>query len=386
MSNRNDTNGVARISELDAAQLLLAKLGLTPADLVDAPTEQHRDVPTFAEYVPRLTGAVDAGTRRTYLTYWNMVVEAWGPRPLTDVTALEISQLAEHAKTTAVARRNTRGGRSAAEHTISALRCLYNYAVADEILGETMNPAKRVAKPRRLPSTRRALPAKRLDEINQTAATTGNDPALDTLLIRIHVETACRRGGALALTPADLDDEQCLIQLHEKGGTVRWQPVSPTLMAHLLAHGDSRGGLDSGVRLLRYASGRPITARRYDHLWQRLGKHLPWVATQQTSTHWLRHTTLTWVERNFGHAIAHAYAGHTDRNHNEGSTATYVRAGMDEVATALAALTGEPHPLAISPGYTSSVDRVRGEPSTAISRRLVLPGTSTGATATDLVT
>jgi hypothetical protein len=31
-----------------------------------------------------------------------------------------------------------------------------------------------------------------------------------------------------------------------------------------------------------------------------------------------------------------------------GAMATYVRAGLPEVATALAALTGEPHPLAIS--------------------------------------
>ena len=31
-----------------------------------------------------------------------------------------------------------------------------------------------------------------------------------------------------------------------------------------------------------------------------------------------------------------------------GAIATYVRAGLPEVATALAALTGEPHPLAIS--------------------------------------
>jgi integrase/recombinase XerC len=70
-------------------------------------------------------------------------------------------------------------------------------------------------------------------EINQIAATTGNDPALDTLLLRLHTETACRRGGALALRPADLDSEQCLIRLREKGETMRWQPVSPTLMAHL---------------------------------------------------------------------------------------------------------------------------------------------------------
>ncbi len=134
-----------------------------------------------------------------------------------------------------------------------------------------------------------ALPDHRLDELSQVAASTGNDPALDMLLLRLHMETACRRGGALALVPSDLDPEQCLIRLHEKGETIRWQPVSPTLMAHLIAHGQSRGGLGSGQRLLRYASGRPISARRYDYLWERLGEHLPWVKTQQVSMHWIRH-------------------------------------------------------------------------------------------------
>ncbi len=57
------------------------------------------------------------------------------------------------------------------------------------------------------------------------------------------------------------------------------------------------------------------------------------------------HTTLTWVERNFGYAVARAYAGHAESG-NAGTTATYVRANLPEVATALAALTGEPHPLA----------------------------------------
>jgi hypothetical protein len=35
-----------------------------------------------------------------------------------------------------------------------------------------------VAKPRRLPTTRRTLPDNRLAEINQVAATTGDDPCL----------------------------------------------------------------------------------------------------------------------------------------------------------------------------------------------------------------
>jgi hypothetical protein len=45
-------------------------------------------------------------------------------------------------------------------------------------------------------------------------------------------------------------------------------------------------------------------------------------------------------------AIARAYAGHTDRGSDAGATTTYVRATVSEVAAALAALTGEPHPLA----------------------------------------
>ena len=83
--------------------------------------------------------------------------------------------------------------------------------------------------------------------------------------------------------------------LREKGETVRWQPVSPTLMARLVRHGQERHA-PAGGRLLRYADGRPITSRRYDHLWARIGRQLPWVRTQQISTHWIRHTTLTWVE------------------------------------------------------------------------------------------
>ncbi|CAM3410679.1 site-specific integrase [Kibdelosporangium persicum] len=341
--------------EIAAAKMLLAKLGITPTDLLADATNALAS-PTFAEYIPRVAQAVSAGTRRAYSTYWNRIITTWGSRQLTDVTALDITQLAEHIKTTAAQRRNTRGGRSAAEHTISALRCLYKHAVADNILNDTNNPATRVPKPRRLPSTRRALPTNRLDEIHHATATTGNDPALDTLLIRLHVETACRRGGALALTPTDLDPQQCLVQLHEKGETLRWQPVSPTLMTHLVNHGKTRGGLDTEHPLLRYTSGQPISARRYDHLWQRLGRHLPWVATQQVSTHWLRHTTLTWVERNFGYAVAHAFAGHTDSRNDRNATTTYVQATVEEVATALAALTREPHPLASDLTQVSLMD------------------------------
>jgi integrase len=331
-------------AELDVARLLLARLGLSPSDLLqDVPSRPP--APTFAEYVPVVSDAVNEGSRRAYRSYWKRIVEHWGDRRLDEPTPSEIERLAGYIRTHVVARRNARGGRYAVELLISALRCLYNHAVADGKIAEADNPTRKVAKPRRLPSTRRAVPETRLAEINQVAATTGNDPALDCLLLRLHTETACRRGGALALRPADLDPDQCLILLREKGGTARWQPVSSTLMVHLQQHARERHAPPDG-QLLRYRNGKPMTNRRYDYLWTRIGQHLPWVAAQQISTHWLRHTTLTWVERNFGYAVAHAYAGHTDGRSDPGATATYIRADIDEIAAALAALTGEPHPVA----------------------------------------
>ncbi|WP_235946624.1 tyrosine-type recombinase/integrase [Nocardia terrae] len=161
------------------------------------------------------------------------------------------------------------------------------------------------------------------------------------------VETACRRGGALALRIEDLDQENSCVRLREKGETIRWQPISPSLMRALLYHITDRvpPGAKPDEQLFRYYDGRRITGRRYDYIWTRVGKHLPWVVSQGITAHWLRHTTLTWVERNFGYAVAHAFAGHTDDSTPAGATITYIRSSFEEVAQAVAALTGEPHPL-----------------------------------------
>ena len=134
----------------------------------------------------------------------------------------------------------------------------------------------------------------RIIGMTTTARTSGNDAILDALLLRLHTETACRRGGALALRRMDLYPDQGLVRLREKGETLRWQPISLDLAAHLVDHADNRGAVADADRLLRYRDGRPMTSRRYDNLWKRIGDRLPWVAAQGISTHWLRHTTLTW--------------------------------------------------------------------------------------------
>jgi integrase/recombinase XerC len=324
MTNLNSPAG-SQQAAVDAALVVLKSMGLSPADLAAAPRDRAA-VPTFAGYVPVVSATVIDGTRKAYGSYWNRVVEQWGTRCLDEPTPSEIRHLMTLVKADAVQRRNSRRGRSSQEHLVAAFRCLYKRAEDDGLINERDNPARKVAKPRRLPSTRRAVADTRLAEINQVAATTGDDPELDTLILRLRTETACRRGGALALRPADLDREQCLVLLREKGETVRWQPVSPTLMAGLVRHAEERHAPADG-RLLRYRDGRPVTYRRYDGLWVRIGRHLPWVRTQQISTHWLRHTTLTWVERNFGFAVAHAYAGHTNSSGDTGTATTTYHAG-----------------------------------------------------------
>jgi integrase/recombinase XerC len=204
----------SRQAVVEAALVLLERMGLSPADLAAVPP--HRQpVPTFAEYVPVVSAAVSAGTRRAYGSYWNRVLEHWGDRHLDEPTPSEIRQLMAYVKTHVAARRNARGGRSATEHLVAALRCLYKHAEDDGLITPGENPARKVDKPRRLPSTRRAVTDDRLAEICQAAAGGGDDPELDTLLLRLHTETACRRGGALALRSADLDPDQCLILLRE---------------------------------------------------------------------------------------------------------------------------------------------------------------------------
>lgn len=328
----------------NALRLLLAELGLSMEDLrvANGPT------PTLSEYLPCVIEASGTGALRTYGSYWARITAALGEKRLNEITATDIEALAQQAVLERVRRRSDRGGTSTREHMVRAVRAIYSRAVADNLISAGRNPAARVPKPPRPETTRRALSPDELAAINSAIASSGNDAPLDCMLIRLHIETACRRGGALALREMDLDPEWSLVRLNEKRDTVRWQPVSPSLMQALLQHRAERGsGQPTDRQLLRYRDGALLTTRRYDHLWERVGRRLPWVPAQGISTHWLRHTTLTWVERRYGYGVARAYGGHLDGRGP--ATTTYIRANLHEIATALSGLTGEDHPCAQAP-------------------------------------
>jgi integrase/recombinase XerC len=88
-------------ADLDAALLLLSRLGISPDDLVHA-SPARPPAPTFAEYVPLVSAAVGAGTRRVYTSYWNRIVAAWGERRLSEPDATEIKQLVEQIRANVV--------------------------------------------------------------------------------------------------------------------------------------------------------------------------------------------------------------------------------------------------------------------------------------------
>lgn len=339
-----------------AARTLLSGLGLSLSDLLSA-ADSEKVVPTFAEYVPVIEAATTTSSADTWSVYWRVLVAEWGDRRIDEPTSTEIMSLAYEVQQVSALRRNSRGGYGAMANFIDAVRCLYKYAVADKYLSTADNPSTSLKKPLHRAGTRRALSPGQIAEINEVAASTGLDPELDILVLRLLSETACRRGGAMAMRPCDLDRKQCTVRLREKG-TVRDQPVSPTLMAALVDHAEQRiiGGF-SDVSLLRNRRGLPVSKKYFDQLWQRLGQHRPWIRTLGVTSHWLRYTTLTWVERNFSYAVAAAFAGHFRARGNTGNTLTYVKASIEEVATAVAMLTGEPHPLATSPKLTPAVDR-----------------------------
>ena len=70
---------------LEAARLLLERMGISPSDLVaEAPARPA--APTFAEYVPVIAASISPGLLKAYGTYWDRVVERWGSHRIDQVT------------------------------------------------------------------------------------------------------------------------------------------------------------------------------------------------------------------------------------------------------------------------------------------------------------
>src|SRR5258707_15258979 len=81
---------------VDAAMLVLERMGLTPADLLAAPAARP-PAPTFAEYIPVVSALVSDGCRRAYGSYWNRGAGQWGSRGIGEPTPPGTPPPAQHA-------------------------------------------------------------------------------------------------------------------------------------------------------------------------------------------------------------------------------------------------------------------------------------------------
>lgn len=294
-------------------------------------------------------------TYRTYETHWKRLVAAHGSKPIADLDQEMIEGFAEMAQDLAlethkrsnvirVAKnltpREFTGGRS---HNLAldAVSVVLTYAVSKKLIPD--NPVARIQRSTKTASKRRGLTHNQVDEVMNAALSGGNDPILDYILLWTLLETAARIGGLLKLQVGDIQMEEgrCTLDLHEKRDTQRLQPITKELHDALIELARSRGSSKSTDPVFRYhpdskGQCRPMQAKRFETLWRRISCQLAWVEEKGVSSHWLRHTTVTWIDRAFNSTMAQAYAGHTPAN----VTAGYSAPTPEELAAAHAALTG----------------------------------------------
>ena len=314
-------------------------LGLDVDDLLAAATGEPKPV-TVTAWIDEIAPTFSPSTAATYRPYWRLAARLLGDRHLAELTTTELAGVVDAAAELARSHRPDSSGRASRETCIAALRALYARAVdAGHVRA---NPAAALRKPLRSTSRRRALDDRELTDLADAIRATSTDPDLDLLLIRLHLETGARRQGALNLRRRDIDLDRATVWLREKNETEREQPASPSLVALLVAHGVGRGGDGPGEAVFRNRRGEPVSGRRYDRLFVRARECLGWDDRTPVSAHVLRHTAITRIGRIAGYPVAQAFAGHAPPT----VTGRYLHATLADVATAVAALTGEAHPLA----------------------------------------
>ena len=301
----------------------------------------------------------DTTTYRTYETHWKRIVASIGNKKIEDVTKADVEGLAKSARVSARAKndrdnlarvnadmpRKEQSGNRSFNLCLDAISAIFRKAIDEELV--TVNQSQKVKRAKVNTQSRYGLSSEQLEEILETALTGGDDPILDHLILWTLAETAGRRGGVLKLLLGDINQERQTIMLYEKGDTSREQPVTKELMDALLDFAQSRGTIRTDEPVFRYLPNAlgyssPLTAKRFETMWRRIHKELPWTAKAGVSSHWLRHTILTFVDRAFNQTVARGYAGHSAGTVTEG----YSTPIGPEIMRAHSVLTGRLHPLA----------------------------------------
>ena len=310
----------------------------------------------------------NTSTYRAYNTHWKQLESAFGMRLIHTITADEIIALSNDAALRAINTSNIRrakkealgvattpsNGSRARNMCVDAAKALWQKA--DSIGATKTNPTEKMKRSRNTKSKRHGLKAYQLEELFNVAATGGNDPVLEHTILWTISEGACRRGGIINMKLGDINRERQTVTLYEKNDSNSEQPITLALMQRLLGLADQRGSTKPSDPVFlqlptsRIDYSRRLTGKVFDTLFTRLKSEITWARELDISAHWIRHTTITFVERTFGPAVAQKYARHKGGD----VTANYTEADIAEVAHALEVLTNTLHPLAqADPRFTT---------------------------------
>lgn len=267
-------------------------------------------------------------------------------------------------------------GHSAVEHLRALLIFAYKMACGDRTTGVSENLALEMSRFARPSVQKRSYRAERLEELWRALFTSGSDDVeLDAYAVRFFLETGGRRSAPVKVRIGDLLVNEMKVRLGEKADKIDEQPITEALMLGLLRHAVARGDVvlrapgdfdpetftledvalgrvvlrpDAPVFYYRHPQRvtlpddtvvlrpHPLTRRRFDSLWNRLKRELPWLDALHGRPHDLRKSVGTLIDRSHGHATARAFLRHSQNDVTDG----YTVAGEEEVVAAHQWLTG----------------------------------------------
>jgi len=356
------------LSDIELAQLALGqtqnktKSGVTVSDLLVKVRKTYWDNELKrlrAKKKPDGTmNLKDTSTYRVFDTNWKRLETLFGEKDIAELKASDVVEVALLAEKecinywSRVNKSRAKRGLPLKEFTganrynacLDAISVVFNKALEQELV--SINRTHSILRKEVDTPKRHGLTRIQVEELLEAALSGGNDTILDHLILWTQLETAARMGGILKMQIRDIDTQRQSITLVEKRSKKREQPVTKELMESLIRFAKSRGATQSTDAVFRFLPNKvgvssPLSSKRFETLWKRLGKALPWVSAKGISGHYLRHTVLTWVDRTSGHSVARAYAGHSAGD----TTDSYTKVDFAEIVNAHSSITGKLHPL-----------------------------------------
>ncbi|MGB8652632.1 MAG: site-specific integrase [Mycobacteriales bacterium] len=230
-------------------------------------------------------------------------------------------------------------GLGAQENYRNALRSLYLLHSAIPGVGK---PTEGVVLRKRGLSSRRALDSHEMVAM-YNAALSDRDAELSLLVLDISRETAARRASLIGLNIEDIDLASGVTVLRTKGGKSYQVLLSCDVVMRILARArrlgwegellqdyDSQKPDSRATAALVRANGTRLTCRWFDEFFARVRKDAGARVPAAVSHHWLRHTTLTQIERVAGPSAASQWAGHLVKNDPREVTLGYTKFTLRE--------------------------------------------------------